>query len=332
MCSDDSLCTDGDVCQDAVCVGEPKFCENEKGECFVIACDPVSGCIFPPKSLGESCDDGEVCTQGDHCDGEGSCVNTGPLNCADAHDCTIDVCADDNPCTIDTCSLSTGCANEPDLASCNDDDPCTTDSCGASGCVNLAIPDCVLDWRCPDGTTPLSTLSVDLVNPGAETDLQGWSSEGGPFVVLSNAEKECNALPNAAEGTQFWGIGEVCPGPGTSVTTTASLTVPVDSDLATIIGTESAILRVTGQAGSLNGGSIVSLSIELLGFGDTVLFTSQQPAVTNGSPSSSWQPLDVWEGLPFNVENIKIKVKVEGPNQPMGGFFDDITATAYECP
>jgi hypothetical protein len=49
------------------------------------------------RPYGTPCDDGDVCTVGDACDGLGGCKATGRLNCDDG-----------NPCTRDDCDPATG--------------------------------------------------------------------------------------------------------------------------------------------------------------------------------------------------------------------------------
>ncbi len=55
--------------------------------------------------LAGSCDDGNPCTQGDHC-ADSKCVGT-----------AVD-CADDASCTVDACDAKTGCSHTPPAATC----------------------------------------------------------------------------------------------------------------------------------------------------------------------------------------------------------------------
>ncbi len=95
--------TDEDTCYD----GDP--CTEDK-------CDPsTNGCVYAPLS-GVKCDDGNLCTTGDHC-ANGKCVGGVKKNCDDG-----------NPCTDDSCDPSTGkCIHRNNSAPCDDGNPCTED-------------------------------------------------------------------------------------------------------------------------------------------------------------------------------------------------------------
>jgi hypothetical protein len=76
-CSDDDLCTNGDICGDGECQpGDAVLCNDEDG-CTDDSCDPANGCIFTTNSA--TCDDGDSCTSDDVC-GDGVCAGS---SCAD---------------------------------------------------------------------------------------------------------------------------------------------------------------------------------------------------------------------------------------------------------
>ncbi|MCA9518265.1 MAG: hypothetical protein KC635_25190, partial [Myxococcales bacterium] len=109
-CDDQSACTSGDHCEAGACVGAPITC-NDQNPCTIDGCEPATGCTATPNA-GESCDDHDVCTVSDRCDGTGRCVGE-----------VID-CDDDNPCTEDHCGSNGVCthaAAEAGLA-CDDGD------------------------------------------------------------------------------------------------------------------------------------------------------------------------------------------------------------------
>jgi sulfatase modifying factor 1 len=120
-CSDDSLCTLGDVCVGGTCLpGAAAIC-NDQNLCTSDSCEAAEGCVFLPN--GATCNDGNACTSGDTC--------TGAV-CAGA----AVACNDGNACTEDNCTKDKGCVVLPSAATCNDGNACTTDSCDvASGCV-----------------------------------------------------------------------------------------------------------------------------------------------------------------------------------------------------
>ncbi|MCY1047301.1 hypothetical protein OV208_38745 [Corallococcus sp. bb12-1] len=90
-----------------------------------------------------ACDDGNLCTQGDHCEGEGkegSCIGT-PLQCTQPS----------NLCDARmTCQPTTGLCEPsefPQGNSCDDGNPCTLgDKCGAGACAGT-------EMQCPAGNT-----------------------------------------------------------------------------------------------------------------------------------------------------------------------------------
>ena len=97
---------------------------TDPGDC----CDAT--CQY--EGTGSSCDDADLCTTSDVCDGAGSCVGSEPLDCDDA-----------NVCTDDSCAPETGCQYDPNSAVCDDADLCTTsDVCVATSCTSGAALDC----------------------------------------------------------------------------------------------------------------------------------------------------------------------------------------------
>jgi hypothetical protein len=124
-CDDGDACTTGDSCVTGACSGEPLDCDD-KDPCTGLDCDPASGCSYAPQN-GYPCDDGSVCTTGDHCKA-GLCLGT------------LQTCTDGNPCTEDNCDPLEGCQHPPaDGAPCNDGNSCTDqDQCVAGLCLGQA--------------------------------------------------------------------------------------------------------------------------------------------------------------------------------------------------
>jgi hypothetical protein len=84
-CSDNNACTLNDACQNGTCVaGAPKDCKSPpNNQCynFTGTCDPSNGdCSYTPKPKGASCDDGNICTTKDECNGIGACVGSPKCN------------------------------------------------------------------------------------------------------------------------------------------------------------------------------------------------------------------------------------------------------------
>src|SRR5262249_27454636 len=79
--ADQDGCTVGDSCKSGSCVpGPAAVCSSPPGQCFEAggACVSTGSntfqCTYPAKTGGSPCDDGNLCTRTDACDGSGSCV------------------------------------------------------------------------------------------------------------------------------------------------------------------------------------------------------------------------------------------------------------------
>ena len=59
-------CASGESCRDSIApLGQ---CYKSQGVCS------NGTCVYPPKALGETCEDGDACTVVDYCNGSGSCI------------------------------------------------------------------------------------------------------------------------------------------------------------------------------------------------------------------------------------------------------------------
>ena len=66
-CTDNSVCTTPDVCQNGVCVGQnPVVCTPDANVCTTEACNPATGSCASTNNTN-ACDDGNACTTGDIC-------------------------------------------------------------------------------------------------------------------------------------------------------------------------------------------------------------------------------------------------------------------------
>jgi hypothetical protein len=175
-CDDKDKCTNQDKCNQGTCVGQPITCDD-KNACTNNLCDPASGCYYPAKQQGETCDDGNVCTVGDVCL-LGNCAGEWIDNCclkdADCDDfskCTKDgcdektgecifteiTCDDGIGCTYNLCEPGSGCYYTPieEGFECDDGNACTEkDVCSNSKCAGQVIPGCCLkDSECDDDSS-----------------------------------------------------------------------------------------------------------------------------------------------------------------------------------
>ncbi len=130
-CALDGDCSDGDACtQDfcdagGVCASVPDFDEtayccdpatqelaplDDGDPCTDDVCDPATGRVdHPPAPPGTPCDDEQICTADDICDGQGICVG---------RDFESIACASDTDCFESLCDGQAGhciCADEPTL-------------------------------------------------------------------------------------------------------------------------------------------------------------------------------------------------------------------------
>jgi hypothetical protein len=77
-----------------------------------------------PRPAGAPCDDGDACTAGDHCSGQGdTCLGGGPRECRGV-------------CLTGACDAHAGCVPKPAGEPCDDGDPCTSpDHCAGDRAV-----------------------------------------------------------------------------------------------------------------------------------------------------------------------------------------------------
>ena len=149
-CDDEDPCTINDICSGGSCGGEPKpcddlidctvdgcnpdeldesdegtcvhspsdgMCPDESGDpCLVPSCDPTQGCVDVNAPDDTECEDGDLCTLYDTCQG-GICEAGAEKDCSDDTDCTDDLCSPGsgecyNPPMPGMCEE---CKDEPEL-------------------------------------------------------------------------------------------------------------------------------------------------------------------------------------------------------------------------
>ncbi|MCO4760184.1 MAG: hypothetical protein KC502_01690 [Myxococcales bacterium] len=141
-CSDENVCTTGDVCQSGKCIpGKVQLCDDQN-VCTQDACDPKKGCVGNPNTA--SCSDNDVCTVGDVCKA-GKCV-AGPYQ----------NCDDQNACTVDACDPKTGCTHALTEAKCDDGNACT-------------VGDTCIGGKCTPGAGQLCEDANACTNDGCDT-------------------------------------------------------------------------------------------------------------------------------------------------------------------
>jgi hypothetical protein len=136
-CDDGNACTVDDHCDEGQCIATQSLQCGDVNICTTDLCDPVQGCIH---LLNDSpCDDGDICTTGDHCH-LGGCISAGQLTCDDG-----------NACSDDSCDPQTGCVFKPNSNLCDDGNFCTqNDTCKNGACSPGDPMDCNDNNFCTD--------------------------------------------------------------------------------------------------------------------------------------------------------------------------------------
>ena len=201
-CDDGDPCTTEDTCVDGACTGG----------------SPVEGCCL----FDAECDDGDLCTD-DNCE-DNTCVasyNFAPCNDEDL--CTLQdrcdgaggcggeplLCDDQNPCTEDTCDPDTGtciAGKAEDGTPCEDGNPCTNpDSCVDGLCVgDGSLCQCTTDADCvsyEDGNLCNGTLRcVDFLCVVEPTTIVQCNPTGNTACVTNTCDPQTGqCVPSAAE-------------------------------------------------------------------------------------------------------------------------------------
>jgi len=201
--ADGDGCTQHDTCERGWCAaGSAPDCGEAPTDCHSMRCvseGPASHrCEAAPAAAGTGCSDGNNCTVGDRCDGQGVCA----AGEAVAGCCKSDTDCDDlDGCTIDSCEVSTGRCTyavaadgsscDADGSGCTQGDHCAAGSCRRGPAVN-----------CPSGGPCAVSLCVSLGAHAFECRLSPQ-----PAGVSCNERSPCT-LPGACDGA-----GTCVPGP-----------------------------------------------------------------------------------------------------------------------
>jgi hypothetical protein len=178
-------------------------CSDANG-CTDDTCNPATG-LCEHVNNSAPCDDGDVCTLGDHC-AAGGCLG-GPIDpCNDHSACTTDSCAtlggcvhvavaapccdtdtdcvDSDPCTENERCMGTQCLSDP--VDCGDGNGCTIDTCsnqqGGLLCVHTPCYPNHTD-ECPDSSCIPAECGDHVVQAGETCDPPGSTPPGHPGVV-----------------------------------------------------------------------------------------------------------------------------------------------------
>ena len=72
-CDDGNACTTEDTCVGTECILRGNTVCDDEEQCTDDSCDSDGGCVFVDKVAGTPCNDGDACTLGDACGGDGKC-------------------------------------------------------------------------------------------------------------------------------------------------------------------------------------------------------------------------------------------------------------------
>ncbi|MFO0748437.1 MAG: hypothetical protein U1F43_22645 [Myxococcota bacterium] len=250
-CNDGQAGTRGDTCHSGSCAGTPYTCTPT--QCQQTSVPNGVDCTITNKAPTASCDDGDLATKDDHCDGSGGCAGT-PFTCAPTQcqasstpngtSCTVtnkavtETCNDGNvgtkddhcdgsggcagtayTCTPGQCELTsvangTGCTttNKPDTATCDDANASTKDDhCNGSGACSGTAFTCT-PTQCqassvPNGATCTvtnkpNTATCDDSNAATKDDhCNGSGACSGTAITCTATQCQASSVPNGVDCT-----------------------------------------------------------------------------------------------------------------------------------
>ncbi len=206
-CDDSDLCTYNDACNGSgECHGTDIDCVDDEETCGIKRiCNGTEACTESYPGVETSCDDSDLCTYNDACNGEGECLGT-----------DID-CVDD----VETCGIKRACngteactESYPGVeTSCDDSDLCTyNDACNGEGeCLGTDI-DCVDDVEtCGIKRACNGTEACTESYPGVETSCD--DSDLCTYNDACNGEGECLGTDiDCVDDVETCGIKRACNG------------------------------------------------------------------------------------------------------------------------
>ncbi len=199
-CNDGNNCTTTDLCAAGACAGTAVDCSVLDDDCNNGACNPTNGQCQPvPANQNGPCDDADVCTQDDRCNG-GVCLGTPIGGCQPCNNAAE--CNDNNPCTDNTCPAGF-CEYPNNTAACNDGFICTqNDTCSNGSCAGTPINCSHLDNVCNVGQCNLVTGQCEArsVNDG------GACNDGN----LCTTNDQCNDGVCAGAAVNCSGLNNTC--------------------------------------------------------------------------------------------------------------------------
>lgn len=199
-CDDGLACTTNDSCAAGACTGTPLPCGpaptcRAPGNCN----EPSGTCTFAPLPVGTgSCNDGDNCTTGDACDGDGGCrgtpVTCTPTQCQTNNGCSAGGMCQFNPRTGQSCDAGTGAP-----ATCDSNANCVATPAGLFPYTPSNFTEAQLPM--PDGGALLN-VNCDVVidtSPGTPS-ITGACFPLPPFAVIT---------PSGGQQTVVFGLNSL---------------------------------------------------------------------------------------------------------------------------
>ncbi|MGQ0504339.1 MAG: MopE-related protein [Myxococcaceae bacterium] len=188
-CEDGNFCTQGETCgAGGSCAGGAAVtCNTPPNACYATAgaCAAATGrCVYPPRTNGTSCNDANLCTVLDTCNGSGTCVPGAPKACNTPGRCETGQ---------GTCAPSTGActyAAAPAQSNCDDGLSCTSgDKCDAnrscSGTAYTCTPptnSCFTQFCQGDGTCGQSLVTAGTPCGTGTCAADGTCAKAFPYL------------------------------------------------------------------------------------------------------------------------------------------------------
>jgi hypothetical protein len=161
----------------------------------VAFCDP-GGCA--DGTPGAPCDDHDVCTVGETCRGDGTCLEQGMLVCS-------------GPCLTGACDPVTGCVPRDAATACDDGDACTVDDhCSGTGPSCVSGPSRSCDGDCLTGAC--DSLFGCLPSPATTSCSDGDACTDGDHC--NGADDTCVGSPVACDDGEPCTVDACDPGEG----------------------------------------------------------------------------------------------------------------------
>lgn len=189
-CTTTDPCIIGATCQNGLCVGERRDCEDGD-PCTDNYCDSNDG-LCKKRNNSAPCEDGNFCTVNDYCK-TGVCTGGSARDCSDTDPCTADFCVSGTGCVNDQI---TGCQHCPSGLDSECDSPyvCKVGICDMSTdplgrCVWIADP-------CDDGNTCTSGVCNEFTGVCSYTALSGPCDDSNPCTL----NDQCNVSTRMCVG------------------------------------------------------------------------------------------------------------------------------------